>query len=115
MLTTLIYVIGTLSLHFTDAASPNGFFSLLFPAVNALFFIFLIWQLIFFFSLGLPERGGDFRFSDLLREFWNLNYNIAEYGLLRTLRNFTAHLINTVCIVMAVDYYLMLFMDFIGI
>ena len=114
MLTTLIYVIGTLSLHFTDAASPNGFFSLLLPVVNILFFIFLIWQLIFFFSLGIPEGDGNFRFADLLREFWELNYDIAEYGLIRTLGNLVAHLINTVCIVMAVDYYLTLFMDFIG-
>ena len=114
MLTTLIYLIGTLSLYFTDATSPNEFFSLLLPVINTLFFVFLIWQLIFFFALGMPARDDDFRFSDLLREFWTLNYDIAERGLLRTVARFVAHLINAVCFVSAVDYYLTLFMNFIG-
>ena len=114
MLTTFFYLIGTLSLYFTDTASPNGFFSLLLPFVNALYFIFLIWQLIFFFSLGIPEREGDYRFTELLREFWNLNYNIAEKGLLLTLARLAAHVFNSLCFIFAVDYYLTLFMDFIG-
>lgn len=113
MLTTLIYMIGALSLLFTDATSPNGFFRLLLPAINALFFIFLIWQLIFFFAPGMPVRNDDFRFSDFLREFWSLNYNIEEYGFLRSMGRFIAHLINTVCFFWAVNSYLSMFVDFI--
>ncbi len=52
MLTTIIYITGALSLHFTDIQSQNAFFFLFLPLINTLFFIFILWQLIFYFALN---------------------------------------------------------------
>ena len=111
MLTTLIYLLGALTLHFTDVGSQNGFFSLLLPAVNVLFFIFILWQLIFFYSLNSFSHDDDFRFYDLVREFWNLRDNIAELGVPQALLRLAGHLVNTVCFLSAVYYYLNYFLD----
>lgn len=113
MLTTIIYLVGALSLHFTDMTSQSGFASLFLPMVNILFFIFLVWQLVFYFSLHSFSGNDDSLFIALLREFWNLNENMREYGVARTLLGFAAHLFNAACFLTAVYYYFSLFLDFV--
>ena len=112
MLTTIIYILGTLSLQFSDTQSQGAFFNLFLPLVNLFFFMFIVWQLIFFFSFNTFSHE-DSPFSQLLQQYWNLNYDIREYGFFQVMVKFSIHLINTACFLLAAYYYLLIFLDFI--
>lgn len=115
MLTTIIYVSGALSLQFTDIQSPNSFFSLLLPFINLLFFIFLLWQLIFYYALNSFSDDNNSTFFDLVYKLWHIDYEIERCGLFIALRNIVFLLINAISLFVAVFYYLELFLDFVQI
>ena len=113
MLTTLMYITGALSLHFTDLQSDSLFFSLLLPTINLVFFIFIVWQLIFFFSLGSFAHDDDYSFFHLVDQLWHIGGNIKDYGAAHTLMNVSILLINSACLIAGVIYYFGLFLDFV--
>lgn len=113
MLTTIFYVLGALALHFSDVTSGNAFFSLLLPLFNIFFFIFLVWQLIFYFSLSSFANDDDTHFFTLVYELWHLDHGIRERGLVPALFNVTLLIVNAVSLVSIVLYYLDVFLDFL--
>ena len=104
MLTTIIYITGALSLHFTDIHSQNAFFFILLPLINILFFIFLLWQLIFYFALS-SFSNDDSSFFELLSQLWHLGYTIERNGLVPALLNIVFLIINAISLFVAVIYY----------
>ena len=108
MLTTIIYVSGALSLHFTDVQSLNAFFFVLLPLINILFFIFLLWQFIFYFAMS-SFSNDESGFFDLLSELWHLGYTIERIGVFHALLNIFFLIINAISFFIAVFYYFDLF------
>lgn len=104
MLTTIIYVSGALSLHFTDVQSQNAFFFVLLPLINILFFIFLLWQLIFYLALN-SFSNDDSSFFDLLTQIWHLDYTIERIGFFPALLNISFLIINAISFFIVVFYY----------
>lgn len=113
MLTTLIYVMGALSLHFTDIYSQHAFFYLFLPLFNFLFFIFLLWQIIFYFSLNAFSHDHESHFFELLFQLWNLGYEINQHGFIHTFINVSIRIIDVICLFTAVFYYFDIFLDFV--
>ena len=115
MLTTIIYVMGALSLHFTDLQSESAFFSLLLPAFNFLFFIFLVWQWIFYFALSSFSSDENDGLFNLLYQVWHLDYTIERVGLVKALLNIVLLAVNAISLFVAVYYYLDLFLGFVRV
>jgi len=113
MLTTVIYILGAVSLQHTDMNSESIFYSFLLPSFNLFFVIFIVWQFIFFFSLNTFSRSEDSGISQLLKKFWNLNYEIREKGAIRGSTTSLFHLIDTLCFFIALRYYFNWFLGFI--
>ena len=106
MLKSCIYFLGALSLHFTDITHPNNFFSVLLPLLDALFLIFLCWQLLFFMSLNSGfSDGGHYSLSDLLRDIYDLHYDIQDLGLGRAIFDLAQNLFEVACFFIAIYYY----------
>jgi hypothetical protein len=112
MLTTIIYVLGALSLHFSDISSQHAFFSLLLPLFNILFFIFLFWQLIFYFSLSSFSNDDSLHFFDLLYKFWHLDEDIKQYGFFPAVLNIVMLSVDAASLFIVIFYYIELFLDF---
>lgn len=113
MLTTVIYIFGALSLHFADLSHENSFFSLLLPFLNLLFLIFLVIQMVFFFSMNSLITDQAYGFFDLLSDIWDLDYDIKTQGLLPTLINLVARLIEASCFFTAIYYYFIIAIKFL--
>lgn len=114
MLVTLVYILGALSLHFTDLHSESAFLNLLLPGFNLLFFIFIVWQLIFYFSLhsfGSEDHPG---LSSLILQIWNLDLHMQRNGILPALFTLAIMLVNAASLFTAVFYYISTFLDFIA-
>ena len=103
MLRTLIYILGMLALHHTDLHHPDAFFRLFLPLVDAVFLIFIVWQVMFYFTLN--NFTGDYGFSDMLRDVWDLRFDIQEQGLLPALFQLGLALLEFVLFFTAIFYY----------
>ena len=104
MLKTCVYVIGTLALHYTDFSHPDALFSRVLPLVDAAFIIFLLWQLLFFFSLHSFSDGDTYHFSDLLVDIYDLRYDIADVGIVVALVRLSFNLIEMGCFFLSIFY-----------
>ncbi|MBT8148938.1 MAG: hypothetical protein KJO24_03335 [Gammaproteobacteria bacterium] len=78
---TLIYVIGMLALAYSDFTHSEALHSIALPILAAAFIIFLVAELLFYFSL-LGFSKGEYNLFDLGRDLFNFRDDIAEYGLL---------------------------------
>ena len=105
MTKTCIYIIGALALHHTDLNHDNGFYSLFLPFLDALFIIFIILQVMFYFSLNNFSNGNHYGFKDLILDIYDLRYDIQDHGLLYALFQLTLNIVDLVCIVVAGYYY----------
>lgn len=115
MIKTTIYVIGALALHHTDFANPDGFYRLFLPLLDAAFLIFLLWQMMFYFTLNNFSDGHHYGFSDLLVDIYDLRYDIEDHGLLYALFNLSLNIIDLICIVLAVYYYYAMMIELITV
>lgn len=113
MIMMLIYVAGALSLHFTNLASGDFFTSFLLPSLNVLFFVFLLAQLIFYFSLGGLSDDNDTDFYDLLYKIFHLDIEIRRQGVLPAIFDTSLLLIDALSLFTVVFYYLSAFLDFV--
>ena len=104
MLKTSVYVIGTLALHYTDFSHPDALFSMVLPLLDAAFIIFLMWQLLFFFSLHGFSDDDTYYFSDLLIDIYDLRYDIAEVGAVVALVRLSFNLIEVGCFFLSIFY-----------
>lgn len=113
MIKTLIYILGTLALHNTDFTHPGAFYHLFLPLMDALFLIFLLWQMIFFFTLNNFSDGRHYGFHDLLIDIYDLRYDIQEQGVASALFQLALNLIDFICIFISVFYYYSLTLELI--
>lgn len=105
MIKTGLYIIGALALHHTDLSANNSFFSVFLPILDMLFFIFIIMQIMFYFSLNNFSNGNNYNFKDLILDIYDLRYDIQDHGLMYALFHLTLNIIDLICIVVAVYYY----------
>ena len=115
MLKTCIYVFGTFALHLTDFKNPNPFFSTVLPLIDAVFLIFLIWQLLFFLSLNDFSDGQEQSISDLFMTIYDLNYDIQEQGTVPALFNLALSLFDAACVFLSIYFFLAISIDLIAI
>ncbi|MEH6357505.1 MAG: hypothetical protein V7745_00845 [Pseudomonadales bacterium] len=103
---TLTYLLGTLSLHFTDFGHASSFYSLFLPFVDVLFLIFLCWQLMFFMALNNSFSDGDhYHLQDLIVDIYDLRYDIQDHGLLSALFSLALNLFEVACFFLSIFYY----------
>lgn len=114
MLTTLIYILGALSLHFTDMGSGHGFYSLFLPTFNGLFFIFLLWQVIFYYSLSAFDPD-DTGFFGLLYHVVNIQEIVIRHGLVLAFFRLLMLVVDAICLFTVIFFYLQAFMDFVAL
>ncbi len=105
MIKTGFYIIGALALHHTDLNANNSFYSVFLPIVDTMFFIFIIMQIMFYFSLNNFSNGDNYGFQDLILDIYDLRYDIQDQGLMYALFHLTLNVIDLICIVVAVYYY----------
>jgi len=105
MVKTVWYLVGAMSLHLTQFSDPNPFFSIFLPLVDAVFLIYLLWQLIFFMSLHDFSDGNSYQMQDLLIDIWDFRYDIRESGLLYALIHLCLNITEVICFLFAVFYY----------
>jgi len=79
MLRTAFYILGMLALHHTDFTHPDAFYRLFLPLVDAAFLIFIVWQVMFYFTLN--NFSSAYGFFDLFQDIWDLRYDIEQQGL----------------------------------
>lgn len=115
MIRTAIYITGALALHHTDFTSPDGFYHLFLPLVDAAFLIFLLWQMMFYFTVNNFSDGNHYGFSDLIMDIYDLRYDIEDHGLLYALFNLSLNIIDLICIFMAVFYYYSMMIELISV
>ncbi len=114
MLKSFIYLLGTLALHFTNFSHASAFFSVFLPLIDALFLIFLCWQLLFFMTLNSGFSDGDhYHLQDLLVDIYDLRYDIEDQGLLRALFSLALNLFETICFFVAMFYYYGMVIDMV--
>ena len=104
MLKTGVYVLGTMALHYTDFSHPGAFFSMVLPLLDAAFIIFLMWQMLFFFSLHGFSDDDTYYFSDLLVDIYDLRYDIADSGVVVALVRLSFNIIEMACFFLSVHY-----------
>ncbi len=104
MLKTGVYVIGTLALHYTDFSHPDAFFSMMLPLLDAAFIIFLMWQMLFFFSLHGFSDDDTYYFLDLLVDIYDLRYDIAEVGPVVAIVRLSFNIIEVGCFFLSIFY-----------
>lgn len=114
MLKTGIYVLGTLALHFTDFTHPDPLFSRVLPLVDAVFVIFLMWQLLFFFSLHSYSDGDSYHFSDVLLDIYDLRYDIADVGILAALLQLAFNLVDAACFFLSIYFCYAVLIDLLA-
>ena len=114
MFKSIIYLAGTLALHFTDFAHPQAFFSVFLPIMDVLFLIFLFWQLLFYMALNNSFSDGDhYHLQDLIVDIYDLRYDIEDQGLLRALFSLSLNLFEMVCFFVAMFYYYGMVIDMV--
>jgi hypothetical protein len=113
MIKTCIYIFGTLALHLTDFTHPNAFFSTFLPLIDALFLIFLIWQLMFFLSLNDFSDGQEHNMSELLMTIYDLSYEMQEQGIVPALFNLALSLFDALCVFVSIYYFLNIMLELI--
>ncbi len=114
MIKTCFYLLGALALHHTDLNHGNGFHSLFLPVVDAIFFIFIIWQMIFYFTLNNFSTGNHYSFQHLVLDIYDLRYDVQDHGLLYALFQLSLSIIDLICIVLAFYYYSQIALDLIS-
>ena len=114
MVIAVIYIIGTLCLHLTDFSSPDFLYATLFPLIDALFLIFLIWQVLFYTTLSGIGGSNSYGFFDLLGDVYDLRYDVIEKGWLAALWELTLNLTECICFFLAVFYYFSMAIDLIS-
>lgn len=105
MLKSIIYLTGTLALHFTDFTHARSFYSVFLPLIDVLFLIFLCWQLMFFMALNNFSDGDHYHLQDLFVDIYDLRYDIQDHGLFSALFSLTLNLFDAVCFFLAIFYY----------
>ena len=114
MLKTLTYLLGTLSLHFTDFAHASDFYSVFLPLIDVLFLIFICWQLLFFMALNSSFSDGDhYHLQDLIIDIYDLRYDIQDHGLFSALFSLALNLFEMVCFFLAIFYYYGMVIDMV--
>ena len=104
MLRTLVYVAGTLALHFPDFNHSNALYSMVLPLVDAAFIIFLLWQLIFYFSLHSYSGTDSYHFTDLLVDIYDLRYDIEDAGVVVAIVRLSLNLVEVACFFLSIYY-----------
>ena len=103
---TLSYLLGSLSLHFTDFSHASSFYNLVLPIVDVIFLIFLCWQLIFFMALNNSFSDGDhYHLQDLVTDIYDLHYDIRDHGLLSALFSLALNIFEMMCFLLSIFYY----------
>jgi len=113
MLKTLTYLLGTLSLHFTDLSHASSFYCVFLPLIDALFLIFLCWQLMFFMALSSFSDGDHYHLQDLIVDIYDLRYDIHDHGLLSALFSLALNLFEALCFFLSVFYYYGMVIDMV--
>jgi|GEM_PF-637538 len=114
MFKSAIYLLGTLSLHFTEFGHPQAFYGIFLPLMDALFLIFLCWQLLFFMTLSSSFSDGDhYHLQDLIIDIYDLRYDIQDHGLFSALFSLALNLFEMVCFFLAIFYYYGMVIDMV--
>lgn len=114
MLKTLTYFLGALSLHFTDFGHSSSFYNLFLPIIDALFLIFLCWQLLFFMALNNSFSDGDhYHLQDFIVDIYDLRDDIQEQGLPSALFSLAPNLFEVMCFFLSIFYYYTLVIDMV--
>ena len=100
---TIFYLLGILSLHYTDITHTNAFFNLALPLFNLVFFIFLLWEALLFFSLA--PAGEEESFYTWLYGLIDFRYDLIERGWLNALFHLAAGTFNLACYFYVIFYY----------
>jgi len=114
MLKSAVYLLGALSLHFTEFGHPQAFYGVFLPLIDVIFLIFLFWQLLFFMTLSSSFSDGDhYHLQDLVMDIYDLRYDIEEQGLLRALLSLALNLFEMICFFLAMFYYYSMVIDMV--
>ena len=114
MFKSIIYLVGALSLHFTDFSHPDRFYSTFLPFIDVLFLIFLCWQLLFFMTLNSSFSDGDhYSFYDLIADVYDLRYDIQDQGIFKALFCLALSLFDVICFFVAMFYYYGMVIDMV--
>ncbi len=107
---TLIYVLGILALTNTDLLHASAFYRLFLPVCDLFFIIFLLMELVFFFSI-VGFSSDDYNVYDLIRDIFDLRYDIQEVGAISAITTLFISLFETLLLFTGLYYAIELGLD----
>lgn len=116
MIKTAFWLLGIMSLQYTDFTAQQPLYSTFLPVLDAVFLLFLLWQLVFFFTIGGSscEQTG-FSVEELFAEIYDLRYEIQDRGFIVALINLSLSMVDVVCMLIAIHWYLSTLVELIQV